>query len=175
MRLFALLFMGLCLIAACKDEATTEPKTVVQAENISYAYTLKHEPDYWDKGSQQNVALVLNSLKAFENGNIDECIKYFGDSITWRNDYVDTRLSKDSLKALFHKFRGEFTSHNIEMSDWESVISKDKKYEWVGLWYKEKWTDKAGKTDSVFVMDDVRVVDGKIVELDEKRRHYPGK
>jgi hypothetical protein len=174
MRSFALLFMGLCLIAACKDEAT-ETQPLIQAENITYAYTIKHEADYWDKGNQQNVALVLNALKAFETGNVEESMKYFGDSVTFRTDYVDTKFSNDSLKAAFTGYRNDLVSLTVEMQDWETVISKDKKYEWVGLWYKEKWTDKAGKTDSAYVMDDVRVENGKIVELDEKKRHYPGK
>ncbi len=34
------------------------------------------------------------------------------------------------------------------MEDWESVISKDKKEEWVTLWYSQKWEDMKGKTDS---------------------------
>lgn len=174
MRSFAILSMGLCLIVACKDEAT-ETKPMVQAENITYAYTIKHDADYWDKGSQQNVALVLNALKAFENGNVAESMKYFADSVTFRTDYVDKRYSNDSLRAAFEGYRNGLASLTIEMMDWETVISKDKKFEWVGLWYKEKWTDKAGKTDSVYVMDDVRVENGKIVELDEKSRHFPGK
>jgi hypothetical protein len=172
MRSFALLFMGLCFIVGCTDEAT-ETKPMVQAENITYAYTIKHDADYWEKGSQQNVALVLNSLKAFETGNIEECMKYFGDSISFRRDYVDVRYSKDSLRASFEEYRNSLTSLNVEMLDWETVISKDKKYEWVGLWYKEKWTDKAGKSDSAYMMDDVRVENGKIVELDIKSRHFP--
>lgn len=175
MRLFTLLSMGLCFIVSCKDEAATEPKPMVQAENITYAYTIKHDADYWDKGSQQNVALVLNALKAFENGNIEECVKYFADSVTFRRDYVDRKYSKDSLGAEFESYRNSLASLHIEMLDWETVISKDKKFEWVGLWYKEKWTDKEGKSDSAYMMDDVRVENGKIVELDEKSRHFPGK
>jgi hypothetical protein len=59
------------------------------------------------------------------------------------------------------------------MNDWESVISADKKDEWVTLWYKQIQTDKKGKTDSLGVVDDAKIVNGKIVLLDEKIQHYP--
>ncbi|HEV8273418.1 MAG TPA: hypothetical protein VGQ04_19020, partial [Chitinophagaceae bacterium] len=54
----------------------------------------------------------------------------------------------------------------------ETVISKDKKNEWVSLWYKEKWTDSQGKSDSIFHMDDVKIVNGKIAQIDQKSRKY---
>ena len=59
------------------------------------------------------------------------------------------------------------------MQDWISVISKDKKSEWVTLWYKEILTDKNGKSDSVNVVDDAKIENGKIVILDEKVQHFP--
>ena len=63
----------------------------------------------------------------------------------------------------------------VKMGDWESVISKDKKTEYVTMWYREIWTDKKGKTDSLAVIDDCKIVNGKIVELDEKIQHFPAK
>ena len=56
------------------------------------------------------------------------------------------------------------------MGDWESVISKDKKEEWVTLWYSQTWEDMNGKTDSLAVIDDLRLKDGKIIRLDEYTR-----
>jgi hypothetical protein len=55
------------------------------------------------------------------------------------------------------------------------VISKDKKIEYVTMWYKQITTDKNGKTDSIAVVDDCKIVNGKIVELDEKIQHYAAK
>ena len=57
------------------------------------------------------------------------------------------------------------------MSDWESVIAADKSEEWVTLWYKQYQTDKKGVTDSLGVVDDCKIVNGKIVVLDEKIQH----
>ena len=61
------------------------------------------------------------------------------------------------------------------MGDWESVISKDGKTEYVTMWYKQITTDKMGKTDSIAVVDDCRIMNGKIVELDEKIQRIPAK
>ena len=48
-------------------------------------------------------------------------------------------------------------SIDVKMSDWESVISKDKKEEWVTLWYRQKWEDMKGKKDSADIIDDLRI------------------
>ena len=82
-------------------------------------------------------------------------------------------ISNDSLKRMFTKSRGELSALKINMGDWESVISKDKKVEYVTLWYKEIQTDKKGKTDSLSIVDDLKIANGKIVELDQKIQHFP--
>jgi hypothetical protein len=64
---------------------------------------------------------------------------------------------------------------SIIMDDFESVISKDRKNEYVSLWYKQKWQDAKGVWDSLSVMDDLKIKDGKIASIDEKIRHYPKK
>ena len=63
----------------------------------------------------------------------------------------------------------------ILMSDFESVRSKDGKTEFVYLWYKQKFQDQNGKWDSISGMDDVKIKNGKIIEIDEKIRLYPKK
>lgn len=157
--------------ASTKEEPKTEP-----AEKLDYPYILKDHPsDNWDRGDQKNVVLVLNSLKAFENNKIDEAVSYFADSIQFVTDGFDAKISRDSIKAMLQKMRGSLKSFEIFMEDYETVISKDKKSEWVSLWYKEKWTDNKGVTDSIFYMDDVRIANGKIILIDEKSRKFPKK
>lgn len=157
--------------ANTKEETKTEP-----AEQLTYAYTLKDRPaDNWDRGDQKNVVMVLNSLKAWENNNLDEALKDFADSIQFTMDGFDAKLSKDSTKRMLQAMRANLKSFSIEMEDYETVISKDKKNEWVSLWYKEKWTDNKGVTDSIFYMDDVKISNGKITAIDEKGRKFPKK
>jgi hypothetical protein len=61
----------------------------------------------------------------------------------------------------------------IVMHDFESVVSKDKKDEYVTMWYKQVYKDKNGKIDSVDAVNDFKFVNGKIVALDEALRHFP--
>lgn len=140
-------------------------------EKIDYAYTPRtHQPDNWDRGDQKNVALVLNSLKAWADGNVEECLKYFADSVTIQWDGFDQKISKDTLRKWFNH---DTYSVQINMDDYETVTSKDKKDNWVSLWYTEIHTDKGGKVDSVFNMDDLKIENGKIALLDQKTRKFP--
>ena len=156
--------------AKTSEETKSEPAT---SENLTYAYSLKDHPsDNWDRGDQKNVVMVLNSLKAFENNKLDETFKDFADSVELSFDEFEAKLSKDSTLKMFQQQRNNMKTYSIEMEDYETVISKDKKNEWVSLWYKEKWTDNQGKTDSIFHMDDVKIVNGKIALIDQKSRKY---
>ena len=178
------LFTGAIALFAisCQNQGSTESSKGDSTVNssadskIEYAYLPPDHPaDYWERGNQKNLEFVLKSLKAFENNNIDECITAFADSVAVTIDGYDAKITRDSLKTLFTRYRTDFPQMQIKMEDYESVISKDKKNEWVSLWYKEINTNKSGMVDSIFKMFDLKIVDGKIAVLDEKIRHYPKK
>lgn len=163
-------------LASCNN-AGTETKEAMKdstssaspAVALNYPYTIEH-PDNWEMGSNENTMAALNALKAFENGNIDESMKYFGDSVQVQFDGLDKTMSNDSLKTMFAAARNGMKSLKIEMQDWESVVSKDKTKEWVTFWYREKWEDTKGKTDSADFINDLQLKNGKIVRLDEYTR-----
>jgi hypothetical protein len=136
-------------------------------------YKLDRPYQNWQTGNPQHALNVMKSLKAFENGDIAAAVSAFGDTVELRFDHYFDKLSNDSLKKMFTQQRADYTSIVVKMNDWESVISADKKEEWVTLWYKQIQTDKKGKTDSLGVVDDAKIVNGKIVLLDEKIQHYP--
>ncbi len=165
-------------LASCKDEsgtAKTDSKdSTATADTMHYPYTIKN-PDAWETGDKAHTMNVLKALKAYENGNIDECVTYFGDSVLLRFDELDAKVSKDSLKVMFKRNREANKSLKINMGDWESVKSKATKEEYVSLWYKEIMEDNSGKKDSLSVMDDLKIEKGKIVELDEKTRKFAKK
>lgn len=153
---------------ACK---TANEKKEVTANN-SYPYSLE-KPDNWDIGSTENTVIVMKALKAFEDNKIDDCLSYFADTVRWRADFLDKTFGKDSLKAAMTNLRNSIQAVKVKMGDFESVISKDKKDEWVTLWYTEIITDQTGKTDSLAMINDVKIAKGKIVELNESIRHFP--
>jgi len=164
----------ICLLVyicvSCNNPADkTTAKTDSTGAAPAYAYKID-KPDNWEMGDSKNTALVLASLKAFENNKIDESLTNFADTVIWRANDTDGKFSKDSLKAMFTAAWKQMKSTKIDMDDFESVISKDKKDEWVTLWYKQTTTDAKGKTDSVAVVNDLKIVNGKIAVLNEATR-----
>jgi hypothetical protein len=152
-------------------EKTAEKTTVPDTTKTVYAYTI-NKPDNWDIGSSKNTAVALNALKAFENKKIDESLSFFADTVLWKADYMEVKYPKDSLKTYFTGIWKDIASMKIDMQDFESVISKDKKDEYVTIWYVQKTIDKKGKTDSIVEINDMKIVNGKIAELDETIRHF---
>ncbi len=157
--------------------ATTDSTKTAAAptEELTYPYQLEGPYKDWQPGDKKHAVTAMGSLKGFETGDIAACMAGFGDSIDVRMDGFHQKFSKDSLAKFFTAERAKFSSMKINMGDWESVISKDGKTEYVTMWYKQIWTDKSGKTDSLAVIDDCRIMNGKIVELDEKIQHYAAK
>ncbi|MEO7309440.1 MAG: hypothetical protein ABIX01_03505 [Chitinophagaceae bacterium] len=163
------------LLFGCKETTSTAASNDSIPAKMDYAYTIEHDADNWSPGDLKHVQTVLAGLKAYETGDIAGCVKTFGDSVDLKFSGWEAKLSNDSLKAYFTKNRAESKNITIKMDDWESVISKDKKTEFVSLWYKETMTDLKGKTDSMEVMDDLKIAGGKIVSLNEKERHFMAK
>ncbi|MFN8250843.1 MAG: hypothetical protein U0V75_03090 [Ferruginibacter sp.] len=177
-------FMACLALLAAGCNNNTESKdakpadaatTAAPAAKLDFPYTLKEPYKNWQPGDQQHALTVMKSLKGFETGDMAACMADFGDSVLVMFDGYRAKLSHDSLQKQFTAQRGGYSSIVITMSDWESVISADKKEEWVTLWYKQVETAKNGKVDSLSVVDDAKIENGKIVLLDEKIQHYPVK
>jgi hypothetical protein len=175
----------LCIIAcanACNNQAgksengyteTSTPGAATSEEVLDYPYKLKGEYRDWQPGNKKNALTVMKMLKAWETKNIKECATYFGDSVELNMDYFRKVVKQDSLPAMLEQSWADFASVKINVDDWEAVISKDKKDEWVTIWYKQSWVDKTGKSDSVAIVNDAKIVNGKIVVFDETSRHFP--
>ena len=179
MKNLILIFFAGVFFTSCDNKGTstneatkdTSTKAVTSTQKMNYPYTIEH-PDNWEIGSNENTMNALMALKSFENGNVDETVKYFGDSVNLRFDGMDKKVSNDSLKAMFTKSRNALKNISIKMYDWESVVSKDKDEEYVTIWYKEIWEDAKGNKDSAALVNDLKMKNGKITELDEYTRKY---
>jgi hypothetical protein len=147
-------------------DSTAAPGT---ATPVNYAYTIDH-PDNWEVGSTANTAVALNALKAWEDGKLDESLKYFGDSVRLQFDGLNKKLSNDTVKAILTNARNNYKTVKVKMYDWESVISKDKSEEWVTIWYTQSWETTKGVKDSVDVINDLQLKNGKIIRLSEYTR-----
>ncbi|MEO5893138.1 MAG: hypothetical protein ABIQ31_23005 [Ferruginibacter sp.] len=163
---FVLIIAGLC---GCTEKTAEKKETSASAIAENYPYTIEH-PDNWEVGSTANTLIALNSLKAWEEGNMDESLKYFGDSVRVQFDGMDKKMSNDSLKVMLTQGWNNYKTIKEKMTDWESVISKDKSEEWVTLWYTQIWETKKGVKDSVDYVNDLQIKDGKIIRLSEYTR-----
>jgi len=104
---------------------------------------------------------------------VEECISYFGDTVEMAFDHYRAILPHDSLTSFVQYSLSDVASVNIEIGDWESVVSADGKEEWVTLWYKQVWTDTKGVTDSMNAINDAKFENAKIVAFHEYVQHYP--
>ncbi len=186
-KVFVFLFSSI-VIMACNDTATTSSEkkdsskmdnssmdnSTAGNEKVDLVYSTD-KPSDWIPGDPHHAARVMKALKGYETGNIDDTKQYFADTVVFRGDNYWFKGSNDSLMSEFKNNRARYKDLVIKMQDWESVKSKARNEEYVGMWYTEKATEKNGKADSANYMDDVKIVNGKIVEIDSKVQHYPKK
>lgn len=154
------------------DSAATANKT---AAEVALPFKLAQPYKNWQLGSNENVVAAMGALKAFADKDFKALANGLGDSVELKFDYYHQTLSRDSTVAVFTAQRALYNDYVITMYDYESVISADKKDEYVTLWYKQSWKDAKGVADSVSVINDCKMKNGKMIELDEKVQHFPKK
>jgi len=175
MKPFILLSIIISGLLSCNSEPGPEaPKgdSTVAKEAIVYPFTPKYPPNY-QLGDEKNALMVLNALKHYKDGDIKGTFTDFADSVEFYGDKFYFKGSRDSLAAIITADRARFASLDKVFDTWITLYYPEKKDTWVTLWYTEIWTDKKGKTDSLYFTDDVLIKDGKIVEYDEKQRAFP--
>jgi hypothetical protein len=127
----------------------------------------------WQPGDEKNAVIVLNSLKKYVDGDIKGCVAAFADTAEFVADKFRFRGSRDSLETVIAAMRGASAAISKNFDTWITVYYPDLDDTWVTLWYTEKMTDKKGKMDSIYYVDDVLLKNGKIILYDEKQRLFP--
>ena len=181
MKQFIVFFCLAFMFTACNnaetksaDAATTDAAPAAAAE-VTLPYTLSAPHKGWSIGNNENVAAAMAGLKAFVDKDYAALAAGTGDSIQLDFDYYQAKLSRDSAMKFFTDARNMYSDLTVTMHDYVSVISADKKTEWVTLWYKQNWKDAKGVADSANVVNDIRMENGKMVQLDEKMSHFQKK
>jgi uncharacterized lipoprotein YehR (DUF1307 family) len=168
-------------LASCNNGETKKSgtdstgTTTTTASEVTLPYKLDKPYKNWQIGSTENVAVVMNALKAFIDKDFTTLATLTGDSLEVTLDYFHQKMSRDSAAKFFAGGRAMYKDLSVSMNDYESVISADKKDEWVTIWYKENWIDNKGVADSVSVINDVKIKDGKMIILNETTNHFPKK
>jgi len=179
-QIIVIICLGFAL-ASCnnedKDKKGTEATEVKSepAAAVKLPFQLEKPYSNWQMGSTENAVAAMNALKTFVDKDFTAMAATIGDSIDVRFDYYQAKLSRDSAIKMFMNQRKLYNDLVINMHDYESVISGDKKDEWVTIWYKQSWKNDKGVADSLAIIDDCKMQNGKMIELDEKIQHYPVK
>lgn len=160
-----------------KDAELTEVKEVKgePIAEVKMPFPLDSPYKNWQIGSTDNVVAAMNALKTFVDKDFTAMAATIGDSLEVRFDYYHAKLGHDSAMKMFTTQRDQYNDLKITMYDYESVISADKKDEWVTMWYKQTWKNKKGVPDSLAIINDCKMKNGRMIILDEHIQHYPVK
>ena len=178
MKKILFVLLSASLIVACNSndstvkgasDSTDTAKPGTESENVSLPFTMTRTPD-WEINTVSNVAVAMNTLKAFVDNDMTRIGQYLADSVEFYTDNLSFKGTRDSLVKLMTGYRNRFDSIGIRMHDYESVKSKARGEEWVGMWYTETGHAKGGAVDSSMVMDDIKIVNGKVATIDSKGR-----
>ncbi len=187
MKKLLFLLLPATMILSCSDNKSTTETTTgdtttnskmddrddADDDNVSLAYSTPHPAD-WIPAPKSNVAVAMNALRSYEMNDMNALAQTLGDSVEFYGDNFAFKGTRDSLMKAISSMRSSYDSVSIRMHDYESVKSKSRGDQWVSLWYTES-SRKGGKTDSVMVMDDVKIKDGKVVLIDTKARRLVAK
>jgi hypothetical protein len=163
------------ILLSCQSEskpAVVKSDSAVAKEPIAYPFTAKYSLN-WQPGDEKNALIVLNCLKHYVDSDMKGAFVDFADTVDFYSDGFHFKGSKDSLQTIIGTERNALASVSKSFDTWLTAYYPDNGENWVTLWYTETTTNKKGKTDSLFYVDDVLIKNGKILEYDEKIRHFP--
>jgi hypothetical protein len=146
-------------------DVTTNTDTVSTAGNND-ASTLAYPVKYvnWEIGDFNNVRLVTDMYKVWDEQQAKGVAVYFADTVRMRLPEVRNEIVvlNSEVNARMATNRNMYGYTDNDMISAVSLRDKASGEEWVMITTYAKWTEKSGKRDSILYHDDWRVKDGKI-------------
>ncbi len=175
MKQLLLLALACYALSGCgSPPATTEAKTDTTAKKEALVYPVKAKYGInWQPGDEKFAVMALNSYKSWIDSNTKASVADFADSFEFNADKFHFKGTKDSVLSMFLSQRAMYAAMSINVDTWLTTYYPDYNTTWVTIWSTEYYTDKKGKSDSVYLVDDVQIKDGKIQQIDEKQRMFP--
>jgi ketosteroid isomerase-like protein len=160
------------LVLACNPPAKEETPEAA-ASPVVMPYTATYSSQFNNDASDQDVLLVLNSYKAWENADMPALRSTFGDSLSF-NRWDGTVYSglTEGVTDNWAVFRDSLSSVKIKIGAWSKNHSIDKNENFILVWYREIDTYKSGKIDSAEWHDINQVKDGKITWYAQYKRPF---
>ncbi len=162
------IFAGLVLVSCMMScDNKSENKTDASGGNsssIALPYVASYSTTFTNDVPDSSLLLVLNSYKAWENGDIKALRSTMGDSMYVNgSDGFKFKGHTDSLMNAWLKARDSLSSVVITMDVWLKNHSVKDSRDYINVWYKEIDTYKSGKVDSSNYEDDNGLQNGKII------------
>jgi hypothetical protein len=171
MKKFYLFIWLAMLLHACQTPPVRKNALNLK-DDINYAYQIKQSDCWTINPDHHNVMVAMTALKAYEAGDTARLRTCVADSLTV---YYDGGCYKGGNREFMYAIKETLKALKnlrVEVKDWESAISKDKKQERVITWYTQYWSNAQGQADSADVVDVVRFKDGKIIIWYDYMRRY---
>ncbi len=173
MKKYILLFVVTCFyVVACNPKS--ENKTTASAtatSSVVLPYTASYSTDFNNNVSDSELLTVLNSYKAWENGDMKALRATMNDSAYINSaDGFQFKGLTDSLMNVWTKVRDSLSSVKITMDVWLKNHSVKDSSNYINVWYKEIDTYKNGKVDSANYEDDNGLKDGKIIWFSQHKQ-----
>jgi hypothetical protein len=153
---------------SCRETSKGDPaksdSTVVVTNNdaSSLAYPVKYVN--WEIGDFNNVKVVTDMYKAWDEDQAKGVAAYFADTVRMRLPEVRNEIVVPNSQ-VDAKMAANRSMYGITDNDMVSAVALREKTsgeEWVMITTYAKWTEKSGKRDSVLYHDDWRIKNGKI-------------
>lgn len=162
-KLLSLAAFAILLAACTPAEKAEETAKDTTTPSVQMPYTADYSSDVSQEVSDQDVLAVLNSYKAWENGDMKALRATLSDTVSFNAwDGFKYEGLADGLLKRWASSRDSISSVKIKMHVWAKNHFVDKKSDVVTVWYTEIDTYKNGKIDSAYWADVNIVQNGKI-------------
>jgi uncharacterized protein YcfL len=169
-------FAAFCMACNSPTDTTTDNNKTADSSttsNTKFPFTKQKGLDWEINKDDANTLTVLNVLKAMESKDYEAIGKTTADSIKSNIDGLKFNGTKAQMIEANKQFFATLKNIRIVPQDWISVVNKDKSQEWVRVWYTQYWEDMKGTRDSLNVLNDIQLKQGKITQWNEYIQHFP--
>lgn len=163
------ILLSALLLTACHHG----PKKHLHGAYTDFPFQKDSTYDWEINADPKNEMLVLNALKAQENGDTASLSRYFAETVNVQADSIKTAVPLTQLQKALASQTAAGKTIKVKVEDWHSVTNSDHSQEWVTVRYTQYITNKASHTDSLQCTDDSKVETGRIVQVRGFVRHFP--
>jgi ketosteroid isomerase-like protein len=164
----------LCFVIACNsstEKKETAAAPAAEKKAVDLPYKAAYAADWTQDVSDEDLKMVLQSYKDWEDNNKAGLRSAFGDSVMVdMADGTHLNTKTDDIVKTFFTYRDSLTSSKIRMQSWAKLYSPEKKDGYVVTWYDQYDTFKSGKIDSATYHDINQVKNGKITWYAQYKR-----